>query len=188
MPPRRLLLPQKVPLPPQGRAPRVAAEIRHGLRGRDGGAKFVVALQNSQLKKMPHLVPKPAQALIPAPLSTEAATLPPEPRPRQLRPARPAHLHRNSVARARAPSLFPWPSPPRVSFGASSARSSICAYSLLLAYQRRMEQSTVPSSSPDTPSEPSGHRMIESQKQLNLDRPITRSPDHPIVRCPDWLQ
>jgi hypothetical protein len=42
-------LPQKVPLPPLGRTLWTAAEIRHGLRVRDGGAKFVVALHNPQV-------------------------------------------------------------------------------------------------------------------------------------------
>jgi hypothetical protein len=45
-----MLAPQKVPLPPQGRALWAAAEIRHGLRGRDGDERFAAALQNPQVK------------------------------------------------------------------------------------------------------------------------------------------
>ena len=96
----RMLLLRTVQLQLRVRQPLPAAdEIRHDLRGRDGGGTFVVSVQ---LPRMPRLVPRraPAQARLRLRSRRAAATRRPEPR-RELRPARPAHYHRTSAARAR---------------------------------------------------------------------------------------
>ena len=76
-----------------------ADEIRHDLRGLDGGGTFVVSVQ---LPRTSRLVPRRAQA----PVSTGGATRRPEPR-QELRPALPAHFfclcnHRNSIVTTQA--------------------------------------------------------------------------------------
>lgn len=156
-----------------------AIEIRHDLRGPDDGARFVVSVQ---LQRMPRMVPRQAQPRARAPVPTGGAT-----RLRQLRARRRAHCHSISAARARGRCLLPWGNRPRSSCGASNARSSICAYSLLLAHQRTFEQSShVAARVPGVRHRvigPWGHRVIEGQRLLNLDDPITRWPDHPMKSC-----
>ncbi len=125
--PRRMLLRRTVlpPLPAQ-RLP-VVDEIRHDLRGCDDGETFVFSVQ---LLQMPGLAPirAPARAPAPARVSTGDGTRLLEPR-RELREARRARYRRTWAARARVLWLLPWRCRLRPSCGASSARSSICAYS-----------------------------------------------------------
>src|SRR5208282_5668660 len=89
---------------------------------------------------MLRLLPKRAQTRARAPVSTIAAIRLRELQ-QELQAARPAHHHRTSAAKAPVPWLLPWSSPLRTSCGASSARSSICAYSLLVAHLCTTEQS-----------------------------------------------
>src|SRR5208282_5926389 len=95
-------------------------EIRHDLRGCGVGETFEAA---AHLPPMLRLAPWRA----PAPVSTGDATRPLESR-REFREAR-ARYRRTWAARARVLWFLPWWSRLRPSCGASSARSSICAYS-----------------------------------------------------------
>jgi hypothetical protein len=150
-----MLLPQPI-LSRRVRAPQVVVpdEICPDLRG-CGDAATLVSVQPR--RTLP-LVPLPAPAPLPvlflflalflAAVSTGGATrllasrlelglqLGPE-LPRE----RPAHHHRISAARARAPWLLPWWTRLRAFCGASSARSSIYAYTALVAHPRIPEQS-----------------------------------------------
>jgi hypothetical protein len=146
---RRPILLRKVPLrgrvQPQQQL--VPDEICPGLRGCGAAGSAVVSVQLP--RKLPP-VPLSALARLPAPnaVSTGAALRPlaPRPKPRlkfglELRREPPVHYHRISAATAPAPWLFPWGTHLRASCGASSARSSICAYIALVAHRRTPEQS-----------------------------------------------
>jgi|SRR5580658_492727 hypothetical protein len=140
-----LMLPQPIPSrrvqEPQLLVP---DEICLDLRGcGDGGTHRVVSIQ---LQRTLPLVPPPAQGPPPvlflvlflSVVSTGGATRLLAPRVElvlkfglELPRARPVHHHRTSAARVRAPWLLPWWTRLRAFCGASSARSSIYAYSCL---------------------------------------------------------
>jgi len=132
----RMLQPGKVPrrLRPLVWQLPAASDLHHDLRGCDDGATSAVSVRLQQIRlMMPRRLPIPVQARAPtqAPLSPGGATQPPEPPP-EPQTARLAHYHRKtSAATARARWLLLWRSLLRASCGASSARSSICAYSCL---------------------------------------------------------
>ena len=150
------MLPRQMPLarmlPRLGirglQAPRTAVdETGHDLRDCGDDARLVVSVQLFRT-----LQPGRARVQVrpSAPVSMDDVTrlleLPPEHyQARRLvrRLARPAHHRRTLAARARVPGqcLLPCWSQSRPSCGASGARSSICAYSLLVAHRRIMEQS-----------------------------------------------
>ena len=124
--PLRVLSLQMLPLRLRAQAPAVADATRHGHRGRDDGATFAVWLHPPQME---WVAARRARAEATVPVSAHATRLR-EPRPK-LRPARRAHYHRTSAARARVPWLLPCWSCLQTSCGASNARSSIYAYSCL---------------------------------------------------------
>jgi len=131
----RMLQPGKVPrrLRPLVWQLPAASDLHHDLRGCDDGATSAVSVRLQQIRlMMPRRLPIPVQARAPtqAPLSPGGATQPPEP-PLELQTARPARYRKTSAATARARWLLLWRSLLRASCGASSARSSICAYSCL---------------------------------------------------------
>jgi len=80
----RMLLPQKFLRRPRVRLQQVPAanDLRHDLRGCDGGAPFVASVRLPQMPWMtPQLLPRQVQVRAPArvPLSTGGAIQPPEP-------------------------------------------------------------------------------------------------------------
>jgi hypothetical protein len=131
----RMLQPGKVlrRLRPRLSQLRAASDLHHDLRGCDDDATFVVSVRLPQmLGMMPRPLPRQLQVRAPAqaPLLTGGATQSPEP-PLKLRTARPAHYRKTSAVTARARWLLLWRSLLRASCGASSAQSSISAYSCL---------------------------------------------------------
>src|ERR1035441_2889042 len=108
--------------PPHGNA------IPRDLHVRDGGETCALSVP------LPRMQPRRTLARPQAPVSTGAAPWPLEPG-RQLlqvrRPVSPAHHHRISAARARAPWLLPYWSRLRASCDVLIDRSSIYAYSSL---------------------------------------------------------
>ena len=130
LPLRRLLLSRKFPrqllVRPQSLP--AANDLRHDLLDCDDGAAFVVSVHPLW---MPRLLPRQTQVRVlgPVPLSTGGA---PVPREQSLEP-RAAHPHyrRTSAATVRARWSLLWWNLLRASCGASSARSSIYAYSCL---------------------------------------------------------
>jgi len=161
-----------------------ADETGRDLRGCGDDARRVVSVH---LLRTLH--PRPWRARVQvrasAPVSMDDVTrlleLPPERyQARRLvrRLARPAHHRRTLAARARVPGqcLLPCWSQSQSSCGASGARSSICAYSLLVAHRRVMEQSA-DGGGEDTRG---GDRVIGSSK-FKMPLPF-RWPDDPMAR------
>jgi hypothetical protein len=123
---------------------RYADDFRHDLRGRDDGAPFEVSLQRPRVMR---LLSTRARMQARAQISKRGATRLPElgrgfqeSRP----PPRRAHRRRISVAKAQVQEncLLLWRILLRGSCGASSARSSICAYIALVAHRHVPEQSS----------------------------------------------
>ena len=140
-----------------------AREIGRALHGCGGGERLaqldLVPLPRIFLQRIFQRRSKPAEARAlraQARLSRGAIRLS-EPRPPHAA-ARPAHHHKIWAATAREPWLLPWHRP--VFCGALGARSSIYAYSLLVAHRRTREQSA-PRIGRDTLTR-SGHLVIRS--------------------------
>ena len=142
--------------PPEPAAmPRCARDSRLVLHGRDDAAMCAPSLQ--RLRRTPLPVPRLAQSQSRVPIAPHAWRPVPAPPPefslkhpsllerppsrRQAHSPRLAHHRKNVAAAVRVPGLFPYWGRLRPSCGASSARSSICAYSLLVAHQRALRQS-----------------------------------------------
>ena len=119
-----------------------AGEIGHAPRGCGDGGSLAPQAQPGMLRRLPRqararVLVSTADAIQRA---TQLATQLGELQPESQR-ARWARYRRISAAKAPAPSLFLWSCRLRPSCGASSARSSICAYILLVAHLSTTEQS-----------------------------------------------
>jgi len=100
----RMLLPQKFLRRPRVRLQQLPAanDLRHDLRGCDGGAPFVVSVHLPPIPWMTlRLLPRRVRAPAQVPVSAGGAPQPPEP-PLEQRAALSAHYRRTSAATARA--------------------------------------------------------------------------------------
>jgi len=117
-----------------------ANEIGRDLRGCGAGERLFVPVSLRRMFRQPSQQAEAAiQAARARALLSRAETRLQEPRPPHAA-ALPALRHKIWAATAPEPWLFPWHLP--ASCGALSARSSIYAYSLLVAHRRTTEQSS----------------------------------------------